>query len=212
MLLICYGMWDAEEQDISITGPFGVSINAGATNYTIDQEQLLTKLYGNEFMRGGLMEWLVSRSVFSLHDPRLAQALNEHLCDEIPDTPLRDKISAGQQCAERAVAQRLRELASRRQVPFHYVGIQIDIGIPADPEHRPATGNANACQEGPFRGQRVELTDPTSGHRLEVLATGRYRCSGVGRAPNMQLNARDARILFNGPLQEYQPAIAVILD
>ena len=145
-------------------------------------------------------------------DPRFVTALSERLCEPIPDEPLSDKIKAGKKCSDLPVAKGLRNLASLYQVPFHHVGTIINVGISLDSEHRPPEGKANVCEEGELRGKRIALTDMRSKQSIDVVATGRYACREFSRYPDLQLNSNDAGKLFSGPLDEYQKAIAVVLD
>ena len=92
------------------------------------------------------------------------------------------------------------------------MGTIINVGISLDSEHRPPEGKANVCQERELRGKKIALTDLRSKQSIEVVATGRYACREFSRYPDLQLNSNDADKLFSGPLDEYQKAIAVVLD
>jgi len=74
--------------------------------------------------------------------------------------------------------------------PFHYVGVQVRIGVQAEELHRPTQGNANVCRESGFLGKQVALTDLTSGTQVVVRASGSYPCTGYARFPDIQLTPR----------------------
>ena len=67
------------------------------------------------------------------------------------------------------------------------------------------------CDERGLRGRKVRLTNPLNNKSIEVEATGRYVCTGFDRVPDIQLHPTDANAIFDGPLGEYQEAVAVIL-
>ena len=113
------------------------------------------------------MGWLADKDIFSFEDARLVEALNERLCDSIPEEPLDQKIKASQDCADRPVAAGLRQLVDQEHVPFHYVGISVNVWIPAR-EHQPQIGRASVCEESEFRGKKVELTNPRTSNQIEV--------------------------------------------
>ena len=59
---------------------------------------LLNDIFAQQFSRDGLMGWLADKDIFSFEDARLVEALNERLCDSIPEEPLDQKIKASQDC------------------------------------------------------------------------------------------------------------------
>ena len=203
---------DAAEKTLSITAG-GLSMQLEAKGQEIAHEELLAQMYESDFVRAGLIKWLAHKDIFHISDPGLAEALNKNLCGSIPAGPLPDRMRAARECAEKEVVRNLRQIARRKEVPFHYVGKEVEIGIPSESEHQPRAGGANTCEEDDdLAGKRVELTNPLNQKKLEVQASGYYPCSGVGRTPDVQLNPADARKLVDGPLKKYQSAIAVALN
>ena len=202
---------NAESMQINVTVPNGPSLNLTVEGFTLEQKALLDKIYGDDFARAGLIGWLLDKRIFETSNPSLVEALNTTLCDPIPTAPLPDQIRAARQCAELPVALRLRELADQREIPFHYIGRIVQVGIPRNESNRPPNRRANVCGEGELRGRMVRLTNPVNNRSLEVEATGWYRCTGYERVPDIQLNPIDARAIFDGPFSEYQEAVAVIL-
>ena len=201
------------EQSVEVTFPGGSALRLDASQPEIAHDQLLEEIFADTFMRDGLMGWLVDKDIFSFKDARLVEALNERLCGSIPEEPLDQKIKASQDCAALPVAAALRQLVDQRQVPFHYVGISVQVGIPAR-EDQPGLGRAHACDDSEFRGKRVELTNPRTSNQIEVQVSGTYRCTGfqINMFPNIQLGSEDAQELFPGPFQKFQEAIAVALN
>ena len=190
-------------------GDFGLKIDT--SQQQVDHRTLLENLFANDFGKAGLMSWLADKEIFSFDDARLAEALNERLCGPIPEQPLDQKIEASQDCADLPVAADLRQLVDQKRVPFHYVGITVQVGIPAR-EHQPRPGGANICADSELRGKRVELTDPQTSNRIEIQPSGTYECTGFTRFPDIQLNFEDAQELFSAPLNELQEAVAVGLN
>lgn len=209
---IALGAADAEEKSFSVM--FGdASISMNTRGGRIDHEALLESIFSEKFSRDGALGWLRDgQNVYSIKDPALASALHTKLCEEIPDRPIDAHISKGAACAEISVVENLRRLVEGHQVPFHYVGRKVQVGIQGAPEHAPRASRANACEGSDLSGKRVELTNLLNENQIMVLATGIYPCSGVSVKPDLQLNPEDASRLFDGPLRKYQPAIAVPLN
>ena len=149
-LLVAFFIWrtgpsNPTEQSVEVTFPGGAALRLDASQPEIAHDQLLEEIFADTFMRDGLMGWLADKDIFSLQDARLVEALNERLCGSIPEEPLDKKIKASQDCAALPVAAALRELVDQRQVPFHYVGIPVQVGIPAR-EDQPGLGRAHALR------------------------------------------------------------------
>ena len=177
----------------------------------IAHDKLLKDIFPQQFSKDGLMGWLADKNIFAFEDERLVKALNERLCEAIPEQPLDRKIKAAQDCANLPVATRLRELADKKWIPFHYVGVVVNVGVP-EREDQPQIGQASVCASSALRDERVELTNSRTGNRIEVQATGRYTCTGFTTYPDIQLNFEDAGKLFSEPLGKYQEAVAVVLN
>ena len=190
-------------------GDFGLKIDTSQRQ--VDHRTLLENLFANDFGRAGLMSWLGDKDIFSFDDDRLTEALNKRLCVPIPEQPLDQKIKTSQDCADLPVAIGLRQLADQKRIPFHYVGITVQVGIPAR-EDQPQTGGAHICADSALRGKRVELTNPLTSNRIEVHPSGTYECTGFTKFPDIQLSFEDAQELFSGPLYELQEAVAVGLN
>ena len=202
--------WMVKPSDVALTFPGGGSLEMSA-GQPVAHDELLNDIFAQQFSRDGLMGWLADKDIFSFEDARLVEALNERLCDSIPEEPLDQKIKASQDCADRPVAAGLRQLVDQEHVPFHYVGISVNVWIPAR-EHQPQIGRASVCEESEFRGKKVELTNPRTSNQIEVQASGTSPCTGYTRFPDIQLRFENAERLFPGPLNEFQEAIAVVLN
>ena len=196
---------------LSINFPEGDKVTVVADSKGISHDELLKSIYSEETARDGLLSWLAEKDVFSMEDGRLADALNKRLCDPIPGEPVEERIKSAGECASKPVAENLRKLADNREVPFHYVGKHVDVGVQNDAPHSPDNGEANVCGDSELFGRTLELTDEATGERIEVRATRTYTCEGYARYPGIQLNGKDAARLFQKPLDEYQRAIVVIL-
>ena len=193
-----------ETRNLSIQFPTGGSIELSAeADGSIDHAAVLERIYSREFSRSGMLSWLQSKQVYSLDDWNLPDALAE-LCGAS-----REEREA---CVEITVIEDLRVKMLSHSPPFHYVGEDVEIGVP-NQEDQPPMGRAHACAGGPWSGRRIELSSPATGNSVEVVAdAGVYTCTGEVRTPELQLNFEDADRLFGGePLREYGSARAVVL-
>lgn len=209
LVVLALGFTRMGAKSLMIDFPLGGGIAVEADK--LPQSELLEKMWADDFGKAGMIDWLSRRSVFQVTDARAVEALG-NLCGDFPAAPIGDRVAKQQECAEITVAKALRELARTRKPPFHYVGFQIRVGVSLDEEHRPTDGYANACQEGELLGRKVELTNPLNHKQIQVTATGRYPCSGMGITPDIQLNEADAAAIFDGALLKHQVAVAVVLD
>ena len=186
-----------------------VSIDLAAENDTMNQVDVLNQLFTDEFSKPGMLAWLANEGIHEIASPQLAAALVNH-CDPIPPEPLAEMLAKQQECEAKPVVKALRDLARTHSRPFHFVGREVDIGVPAE-EDQPAEGRANTCSGGDFEGRNVELTNPINNKRVTVRASGSYLCTGVGRTAHIQLSQADAFRVFDGPLDKYEQAIAVVV-
>ena len=201
----------SSQRSVSVTLPGGVGLDLEATQDGILLDSLYSRIYADRSFRDGLIARLADDHIYQLTDPRLADALHEYLCSPIPDQPLTERTNAARECAELPVARRLRQLAEMRNVPFHYVGREIRIGVPSR-EDQPKPGMAHTCKNSEFGDHAVELTNPRSNATITVRATGSYVCTGFTQYPDIQLGYTDAQELFGRPTNKYEAAIAVVLD
>ena len=207
---LCLVFSDATHQSVNMNFPGGYKFEIDATRPEIDHKVILEGIYKNEFLREGLLGWLATHDIFKITNDDLAVALNKNLCEPIPQQPLSARLKSGQACAELEVAKGLRNLSAQKHVPFHYVGISVQVGIPSS-SNQPLVGQANVCNQSELLGKLVELMNPQINSRIEVQATQRYPCT-LKPYPDIQLNATDASQLFTGAFGEYQEAIAVVLN
>ena len=199
-------------QAVKVAFPGGATLEMDVSKPDLDYEEMLTTLFARDFTREATQGWLAHHRIFSLDDADLAHALSRELCDSIPQEPITLRIRRAQECAEKPVAAALRSLVAQRLPPFHYVGRSVRVGIQNDPLHRPKDGHANVCTNGGLLGRMVELTDTAGTATLRVRASGGYPCTGYTRYPDVQLNGEAARRLFAATLQEYQDAVAVVVE
>ncbi len=160
-----------------------------------------------------LLGTLANQGVFAVDDPRIAAAI-ENLCEPIPRTPLEAYLSAAIKCAEQPVPNALRQLARQKSPPFHTSGRVVTIGVP-DTNDQPSVGRANTCQNGEWFRRRVLLTNPLNGFQVTVDATGHYGqgiCGPIVGAPDIQLNEGDALSIFDGPIDKFEEAVAIIVN
>lgn len=174
-------------------------------------ETILDSMYAHDFARFGLMGWLADKGIFHFSDAMLVDSIHSGLCDTIPSEPIDKKMKSSRECADQPIAQGLRSLANDKQVPFHYLGIAVKVGFPPKGS-RPIVGRANVCKTSPLRGMNVRVINLRTSNSTEVFASGIYTCTGFDRFPDIQLHVEDAEEIFDGPLQEYEDAIAVPLE
>ena len=170
---------------------------------SIDHAAVLQQMYVTEFGRAGMLAWLSMYDIYSLENRDVPDALAV-LCGA-------DRL-ARETCVDIPVIQDLRVKMLGREPPFHHVGEDVEIGVPSQ-EDQPPGGRANACYGGRFFGREIQLSNQSNGNSVEVIAdAGTYTCTGEVRTPDLQLNFEDADELLGGaPLNEYEPARAVIL-
>ena len=155
-----------------------------------------------DYARAGMLEWLETKQVYSLDSRKLPDALAA-LCGS-------DK-GEREACITTPVIRDLRSKMLSHDPPFHYVGEDVEIGVPSR-DDQPPVSRAHACSGGPWVGRRIELSNPANGNSVEVVAdAGTYTCTGVVKTPDLQLHFETADYLFNEPLREYGEARAVVL-
>ena len=201
-----------EVQAVSITFPGGDPVDLDTSTPEIGHDALLERLFAGEARHAAVSDWLRGRDIYSLRDNGLADAIGTRLCDPIPDRPLAQRTARARACAETGVVRGLRELAERRAIPFHHLGVTVRVGVP---EERPPRGSAAVCEGSELQGQTVELTYGPTGDSLEVDASwGTYSCTEVEGAeyPDIQLNPFDAFEIFPRPLARFHEAVAIIVD
>lgn len=188
----------------------GTSVKIDFRSRTIDHRELLEKIFSEDISKTELMDWLSSKKIYSFDDPRLAQALKNDLCDPITGKSIKEKVKGDEKCASMPLAKKLRELVEQKEVPFHYVGTFIQVGVPVKKD-QPKSKRTNVCRNSKFRAKKLELINPRTGARVEVRATGLYTCTGYSNFPDIQLNYKDAKKLFKKPLAKYQEVVAVTI-
>ena len=191
------------------TADGSVSIDLAAENDAVSQADVLNQMFADPFSRPSMLAWLADKDIYEITSPQLVGALVNQ-CDPIPTEPLAEMLAKQQECEAKPVVRALRDLAHTHSLPFHFVGREIDIGIPAAKD-QPAEGRANTCDGGEFEGRNIELTNPVTNSQVIVRASGSYLCTGVGRTAHIQLNQADAFKVFDGPLDKYEQAIAVVV-
>ena len=157
-------------------------------------ETLLQKIFSEPFSEAGAEQWLKNeQGLFHPGDTDLAAEFAEIDYDA-------------------PISRELRDLRNRRVGPWSYRTQQVRIGIP-DQAHQPFRGNANVCESGIFRNQRVELFLPDHPERrIVVTGSGRYHCPEGYQFPDIQLNAKDAEKLFGYSLfNKYEEAAAIVV-
>ena len=209
--LICWGWQGMSSQTVAISFPGGFSLDLQAEGNQMSHVAVLEQMYAEEFSRAGLEDWLEEKSIYQISNRAVASALPS-LCEEMSaQDPLQERLRKQQACAEIDVIRDLRALARNRDVPFHYVGQEIRIGVPTE-DDQPDPGRASACSEGEWHGQDIELTNPLNEQQITILSSGSYRCTGVLGTADLQLNVGDAIGLFDGALDKYEVAVAVIIE
>ena len=210
-LVLCWAWQGMSSQKLAISFPGGLALDLQAEGDQISHVDMLEQMYAEQFSRAGLLGWLREKSIYQISDREIAAAL-PGLCEEMsPQDPLQERLRKQQACAQIDVISDLRALASDRDVPFHYVGQEVRIGVPSE-DDQPAPRRANACSGGGWHGQDVELTNPLNERQITIFASGSYRCTGVIGTPDLQLNEADALGFFDGALDKYEEAVAVIIE
>lgn len=204
---------DSKTASMTVALPGGGTVGV-ETEGRDDYATALERIFADKATRGKAVAWLESHGdVFSPNSERLADAVARHACESIPPGVTPEAMKAKRDCAERPGVRRFRELAMNHEVPFHYVGVIGDMGVPAGAANKPARGSANVCKPGDFHGKRLQVASMDGERQIEVNATGYYLCTDAIPAPNIQLSPEDALTLFpNGALSKREQVIVVPLD
>ena len=194
----------------------GGSLKINAKTDLNSPEVMLTKLFSTDFSKAGTEKWLQDNyQMFSIEEQALVDALQD-TCAPKPGMTPRERRQFMETCVKTPVISKLRSLAENHEPPFHYIGIEINVGIP---DQEPMEGKANVCKNNPnigidFLGKQIELTNPVNDVTITIKATGYYTCTGYNKYPDIQLSLKDAEKLFSGQNRhEYDTTkvIAVIL-
>lgn len=216
LLLVFWMTNDSPEKNFSVILPGGHGIELMSSDAQINSEDLLEKLFSDEYGSASVEEWIAKKNYFHIENPELASALREQLCDPFPEGPFVARSEAKQRCAEKSVAKALRELSRAKGIPFHHVELPVRVGIPEAPENRPPRGKANTCNSSlHFLGRQLLVVNTVNEKSIEVFATGRYPCPEAGSAtpaPDLQLHPGDAKEIFDGALMKYHEAVATALN
>ena len=187
-----------------------VAINARHIQY----DQLLDSIYSDENSKNFLMAWLANKDIFHVEDDRMASAL-QGICQDIPDEPLNEKLKLSRKCAEEPIAAELRDMANNREIPFHFIGREIFVGVP-NLTDQPRVGSANYCRGSELVDREVQLLHPTITHRrIEITVDGGHyaTCSGFGDSAELQLHRSDAEQLFPDAFSSrLLSAIVILID
>jgi hypothetical protein len=200
---------------LKVTGPDGkASVEFNVEGDSVDYSQLLNNMFADDFLRPAAIGWLgEKKKLYPLYDERLATAIAQELCEPIPDMPFEERLEKGKACANKPVPSRLRALALDHKPPFHYIGVLVKAGVPAEPAHQPQPRRANVCRDGGFLGKRLQVINPRTQKTLVVKAANSYTCTGYVRFPGIQLSPKDALALFEGqPLAALEDVIVVPLE
>lgn len=201
-LFICFFL-DIQSFSVDTTG--GINVTTREQN----DAEFIASAWEDADRRAILISLLGTRGVYQAEDPDVVDAIID-LCDPIPREPLEEHLALAQECAEKPVPSRLRNLARQGDPPFHPAGRMVRIGVPDD---EPPVGTANACQNGEWYRRRIELANRLDGRTVIVFASGHYGrgVCGVGTA-DLQLNAEDALSILDPPLDTFETAVATIVN
>ena len=142
------------------------------------------------------------KKVYHAIDEQLADYLSELCRDD-------DNYTEFSNCLDKyKILRTLREKAEKRQSPFQYEAIEVDIGFPR-PE--PREGKVFACKNSLFQGHRIEILNKTLGIRIEREVAGYYTCTRKPY-PDIQLSQKDGKELFGEINTPYKSGYAIKLD
>lgn len=148
----------------------GFSITINSEGEGLNYQAILEAMFHNNFMKSAAIGWLgEEHNIYSLEDEKLVTAIEQRLCDEFPKKPLDERLKKAKDCAEKPVADKLRELANNHKPPFHFVGFEGEAGFLAGPGE-PKKGIANVCKNGQFFGKRLQVLNPATNMLVEVDA------------------------------------------
>ncbi|HEX2711648.1 MAG TPA: hypothetical protein VHM88_05420 [Candidatus Acidoferrales bacterium] len=177
-------------------------------------EAMFSKLLETEFARGGTLELLKKRNVFSLEESSFVEGLKSLCPDKTdPNETFAQRQERLARCFQKSPLNELRRLANDHAPPFQYIGKEVTVGTPRHLSEQPRRKFANVCTGSEFMDRKLQLRNPK--HKppeiITVQATGSYTCIGDPTEPDIQLNPQDAFSLFRRPTREHETAIAVVL-
>ncbi|WP_413746555.1 hypothetical protein [Synechococcus sp. MIT S9507] len=212
-LVIAYGQFgpvNPTKAAWKIKAP-GISIIINSEGEGLDYHAILEAMFDNSFIKSAAIKWLgKEHNIYSLEEAELGEAIEESLCDEIPEKPFEERLSKAKECAKKPVAAKLRELANSHQPPFHFLGFKGDAGFPAG-QGAPTKGHANVCKNGPFYGKQLQVVNPKNNTLVEVNASRSLGdCTGFGGRPDIQLGSHDAYTLFPGESLDITEEVIII--
>ena len=191
-----------ETRSLSFRFPGGSVDLSAAADGSMDHAKALQEIYKKDYARAGMLEWLERKQVYSLDSRKLPDSL-AGLCGS--------GKAEREECIKTPVIRDLRSKMLSHDPPFHYVGEDVEIGVPKRND-QPPVKRAHACSGGPWVGRKIELSNPANDNSIEVVAdAGTYTCTGEVRTPDLQLHFETAAHLFNEPLKKYGEARAVVL-
>ena len=171
-----------------------------------DEKSLLEhfkNLIENEDIFNLLLDFLRrEKNVYNATDRQLVEYLSELCHDD------ENYIKFSNCLNEYEILRTLRGRAEKRQSPFQYEAIKVDIGFP-HPE--PNEGKVFACKNSPFQGHRIEILSKNLARRIEREVAGYYTCTRKPY-PDIQLSQKDGQELFGNIDTPYKSGYAIKLD
>ena len=135
-------------------------------------------MFSEDFSKAAVLDWLKNnQNIYSLKDKELVK--------EIAKLKPEDELS-----------EELFELQTKGEGPWNFEFSDIDISIP-DSSCQPSTGYANVCKSSEYRNKKVEIRSLNSDDKIEVFCSGYYSCDPKFKTPDLQLNRRDAKKIFD---------------
>ena len=196
-----------EIRDISVTPSGGLDMKMRDQN---DLEHFRS-VWEDEDRRQILISLIAGKGFYSANNPLVVSAITK-MCETIPREPFEEYLKLSQECAEKEVPKLLRDLQKRGVPPFHPVGRIVNISVPEEND-QPPVGNASTCLDGELYRRSIRLVNRLT-HRTVTVLADRHYGNGVGCGPpfgtgDLQLNVKDALLLFDGPIGRIEKILAI---
>ena len=140
VLIVVYWSMDkgAQTQKVILKLPKGsLEIQMGQDRQ-IDHRTVLEEIFKDDYAKSAAEAWLRdNHDKYDIADPQLIDKIR-NLCPDIPEEPILERQERLKRCASKThLIEALRELASKHQPPFQYIGNAIKVGTQIEEGHRP---------------------------------------------------------------------------
>jgi hypothetical protein len=171
--------------------------------------ELLEKMFQSDMARPYLLQWLKSKSIYSVDDTAMVDALAGLLPEIDEQNPIERQRRYSDELEKHKSIAILRERAAQYQPPFQHVGRKVKIGVPENEENRPPSYKVNVPFDSPWVGKRIKIYNPYNSNKFLTLE-GKAAFAKTDNV-DMQLNYDQAIYLFTSIVAVTVEGVAYVL-